>query len=265
MQQAAPVTYERTKTGKSPHDLTGWANAQAIFGLVLDHTRDAIIVQDIEGHVEWINPAAEAMFGWSLNEVRGHKPHGFILPEASRPSPERLKAFRYDLNSKLFDRYHLTEHQRRDGSRFWNQQNFSAIDLGQKNGQKKIVITCRDVTDQVTTEAELRRVQVDLQHAAYHDDLTGLANRKRLTEYLASDMVDGHIRRQEIGVLQVDIDKFKEINDTLGHAAGDVTLVHVAQALRAACGRPAGGTIWSVGRAVTSSCLSGSRPQAKTP
>ena len=237
MQQAAPVTYERTKTGKSPHDLTGWANAQAIFGLVLDHTRDAIIVQDIEGHVEWVNPAAEAMFGWSLDEVRGYKPHGFILPTGLRPSPERLKAFRYDLNSKLFDRYHLAEHQRRDGSRFWNQQNFSAIDLGQKDGQKKIVITCRDVTDQVTTEAELRRVQVDLQHAAYHDDLTGLANRKRLTEYLASDMVDGHIRRQEIGVLQVDIDKFKEINDTLGHAAGDVTLVHVAQALRAACGR----------------------------
>jgi diguanylate cyclase (GGDEF)-like protein/PAS domain S-box-containing protein len=231
------VTREQTKTNTAPHDLTLWANAQAVFGLVLDHTRDAIIVQDIDGHVEWINPAAEAMFGWSLDEVRGHKPHVFILPEALRPAPERIRAFRYDLNSRLFDRYHLAEHQRRDGSRFWNQQNFSVINLGQKDGQKKIVITCRDVTDQVTTEAELRRVQVDLQHAAYHDDLTGLANRKRLTEYFASDLVSGHIDRREIGVLQVDVDKFKEINDTLGHAAGDATLEHIAGALHAACGR----------------------------
>lgn len=226
------MTYEQTKTGESPHDLTVWANAKALFGLVLDYTRDAIVVQDIEGHVEWINPAAEAMFGWFLHEVQGKKPHGFILPHDLRPAPKETETFRYDLKSDLFGRYHLAEHQRRAGSRFWNQQNFSVITLSPGDDQKKIVITCRDVTDQVTTEAELRRVQVDLQHAAYHDDLTGLANRKRLTEYLASDMVDGHIRRQEIGVLQVDVDKFKEINDTLGHAAGDATLVHVAQALR---------------------------------
>ena len=50
------------------------------------------------------------------------------------------------------------------------------IDLGPQDHQKKVVITCRDVTDQVETEEELRRVQVDLQHGAYHDDLTGLAN-----------------------------------------------------------------------------------------
>jgi len=214
-----------------------WTNPQAVLGLVLDHTRDAIVVQDIEGRIEWINPAAEARFGWSLDEAVGKKPHEFILPPALRPTAERLQSFRYDLNSNLFGRYHLTEHQRRDGSRFWNQQNFSVIDLGPQDHQKKIVITCRDVTDQVETEEELRRVQVDLQHGAFHDDLTGLANRKRLTEYLAADMVEGHVQRQEIGVLQVDVDKFKEINDTLGHAAGDATLVHIAQALRAACGK----------------------------
>ena len=231
------MTRKQTKQNNPRHILAKWGDAPAIFGLVLDHTRDAIVVQDIEGHIEWINPATEAMFGWFLHEVQGKKPHDFILPPGLRPSPDRAKAFRYDLNSNLFGRYYLAEHQRRDGSRFWNQQNFSVIDLGTGDGHKKIIITCRDVTDQVTTEAELRRVQVDLQHAAFHDDLTGLANRKRLSEYFASNLVTGHIRRQEIGVLQVDVDKFKEINDTLGHAAGDATLVHVAKALRAACGR----------------------------
>ena len=48
-----------------------WTNPQAVLGLVLDHTRDAIVVQDIEGRIEWINPAAEAMFRWSLDEAVG--------------------------------------------------------------------------------------------------------------------------------------------------------------------------------------------------
>ena len=228
------MTYEQSQQA---HDARDWNYIQSLLGPVLAHTRDAIVVQDIRGHIEWMNPAAEAMFGWPLSEVRGRKPHGFILPPDLRPSADYLDSFQYDLGSSLFDRYTLAEHQRRDGSRFWNQQSFSVMDFGPSHSQKRIVITCRDVTDQVITEEALRRVQVDLQYAAYHDDLTGLANRKRLSEYLASDLVSDHTKRGDIGVLQVDIDKFKDINDTMGHAAGDASLLHIASALRTARGR----------------------------
>ncbi len=206
------------------------------FATILDGVRDAVIVQDREGRVEWINPAAEAMFGWRLEEVQGRKALEFILPRDRRMREAEVARFRYDLDSPLFQRLHMAEHQRRDGSLLWNQQSFSLVGGGADGDDWKVVVTCRDVTDQVITETALRQVQVDLQHAAYHDDLTGVANRKRLTEYLASGPVAERLTRGEVGVLQVDIDKFKEINDTLGHAAGDATLVHMARALRGAAG-----------------------------
>ena len=204
----------------------------ATYGDILSQVRDGIIVQDVHGRVEWINPACETMFGWSLEDVRGRRPLEFLTPPDTRPTPEEIAAFRYDLNSSVFDRFRVDEHIRRDGSRLWNQQSFAKIDKGLGEEHVKVVITCRDVTDQVRTEQALRHMQADLQQAAHHDDLTGLANRKRLTEFLKSDTVRARIARRDVGVLQIDVDKFKEINDTLGHAAGDATLVHIAHALR---------------------------------
>ena len=52
--------------------------------------------------IEWVNPACEAMFGWPLEEIRGRRPQEFVLPPELRPSPERMKAFRYDFNRSIF-------------------------------------------------------------------------------------------------------------------------------------------------------------------
>lgn len=208
---------------------------QSVYGLILEQARDGIVVQDIEARIEWANPACEDMYGWSLEEMRGRKPQDFILPDNERPDRDAVERFRYDPESPLFRRYQLNRNVRRNGQVFWNQQSFAMLDLGPEPHQKKVVVTCRDVTDQVNTELALRQVQVDLKRSAHHDDLTGLANRKKLEDYLHSKLVTDHVARGEIGVLVIDIDKFKDINDTLGHGAGDATLVHVARALEEKC------------------------------
>ncbi|WP_198389301.1 putative bifunctional diguanylate cyclase/phosphodiesterase [Roseovarius faecimaris] len=201
------------------------------FGLMLERMRDGIVLQDMSARIEWANPACEAMFGWTLREMQGRKPQDFLLPPDKRPGPEAIAAFRFDPERSLFSQLTVTEHIRRDGTRFWNQQSFSIIDMGPKDTDKKVVITCRDVTEQVRNEQRLGTARAELEHAAYHDALTGLANRKRLGDFMQSARVRAEIARGRLGVLQVDIDKFKDINDTFGHAAGDRTLRHVAAAL----------------------------------
>ena len=200
-------------------------------GLILDHARDGIVLLDIRGRILWMNPALERMMGWPLAEVRGRNPAELITPPDARPAPGELERFRYDTASSLFDKYHVTRHMRRDGTLFWNQQSHALIDLGPGDAQKMVVVTCRDISDEVQVQSALRRVKDDLEHAAHHDDLTGLGNRKKLSRFLQSGAARASLRAGVMGVLQLDLDRFKEINDTLGHAAGDAVLRHVAAAL----------------------------------
>lgn len=82
-----------------------------------------------------------------------------------------------------------------------------------------------------------RRSQDQLEHAAKHDQLTGLLNRRRLNEYLADLLMrQGRPGARSAALLFIDLDRFKLINDSLGHAAGDQVLKHVAKRLQG-CGR----------------------------
>ena len=78
---------------------------------------------------------------------------------------------------------------------------------------------------------ELTRVQEEVRHKAMHDPLTGVANRRYLDSLLAESAERCREEDDWLGVLHIDLDRFKQINDTLGHAAGDAVLAHVAAVL----------------------------------
>ncbi|MGB6116631.1 MAG: EAL domain-containing protein [Mesorhizobium sp.] len=101
-------------------------------------------------------------------------------------------------------------------------------------------VMLRDELDRARLAAETKNVELlaakdRIEHNSMHDALTGLANRRYLEKELKS--ARAHAPGQEIALLHMDLDRFKQINDTLGHAAGDAMLIHAAQVLRR-CARP---------------------------
>ncbi|MET3853697.1 diguanylate cyclase (GGDEF)-like protein [Rhizobium sp. OAE497] len=113
------------------------------------------------------------------------------------------------------------------------------------SGTTKIIGVAFDVTEDSLLTAELKaakdeavakNIELELaknriEHNSLHDPLTGLANRRKIDIALESLTVDARSQRQKFAILHIDLDRFKEINDTLGHAAGDAMLVHASKVL----------------------------------
>ncbi|OCJ17891.1 diguanylate cyclase [Rhizobium sp. AC44/96] len=113
------------------------------------------------------------------------------------------------------------------------------------SGQLKIIGVAFDVTEDALMTAQLKAAKDDaiaknrelelaksrIEHNSLHDPLTALANRRKLDIALEGLTADGRGTRQKFAILHIDLDRFKEINDTLGHAAGDAMLIHASRVL----------------------------------
>lgn len=186
---------------------------------------DAVICTDTEANVTFMNPVAEAMTGWSLADAGG-KPvrniFNVVDPLGNRP-PCTVKACLRDLVPYYTrDDTNLTT---RDGRMLTVRD--SAAPIRDAEGLLLgAVLVFQDVTP-------ARALQNELAQSALIDPLTGLANRKALEQRLAQ--ADATVRRggRRISLCFIDLDRFKILNDSAGHAAGDALLVAVADAIRA--------------------------------
>jgi len=179
-----------------------------------------VIVHD--NHVLYTNPAFTRMFGYSVEEASGACLPELIVPDTRRHEQEMLELA-------------LNQHGRATIETVRVNKNGVLLDVVLQAAplvvdESKIgyVLTFRDIGERKQTEAKL-------QHDALHDMLTGLPNRALFLDRLTLALSRRSRRRdQSCGVLFFDMDRFKEINDTRGHAAGDVLLVSIADRLRAA-------------------------------
>ena len=189
-------------------------------------SNDGIVVQSLDGTIIWANPAYTRLFGLPLDRIVGRKPQSFCLPPDSRMSPAAIAAFRYDPADPTWRKLTLVQNRRADGTLFWNQIQTSFRDMG--DDRILAVLVCRDVTEDVEQAQTLRRTTAELAYIADHDSLTGVANRKKFREFIDAALTAAGADGPRLGLLQIDMDKFKAINDTLGHAAGDAALRHVS-------------------------------------
>jgi diguanylate cyclase (GGDEF)-like protein/PAS domain S-box-containing protein len=186
--------------------------------VTLQSIADAVITTDAAGHVSWLNPAAERLTGWASAEAHGrplaqvfqlvNEVSGELRGEPSLPNPGRAPAGR---KSVLIAR---------SGAEYGVEDAASPIrnDRGEVLGE---VVVFRDVTEQ-------RRLSGEMRYRATHDALTGLVNRMEFESRLHRTFQRAQGEGTEHALLYVDLDQFKLVNDSCGHAVGDQLLVAVA-------------------------------------
>lgn len=198
---------------------------QSRFRMILDCAGEAIITTDTAGIVQYLNPAAEALTGWSLNKAQGLPLHKVfrVVDELTR---ERLPNL-VDQCLRGGQVIGLPEHAlllSRAGSEYAVQD--SLAPLRDANGETRgIVLVFNDVT-------EARRMAWQMTYHATHDDLTGLLNRREFERRLRRTLEQARLNHSRHALCYLDLDQFKVINDTCGHLAGDEMLRQIAQLLK---------------------------------
>lgn len=172
----------------------------------------------MDGEILDGNPALASILGYEEpGAVVGTNARDYYAdPEQREDWIERLRAEGRIRNYEL----HL---RRRDGSSVWTLMNASLIDSGEAEGQV-LSGTMVDVT-------ELKQLRDELEAYAYHDALTGLPNRRYLKEQAEAALSNAHRHGATVGFVYIDLDRFKRVNDTLGHEVGDELLYQVGRRL----------------------------------
>jgi len=194
--------------------------------ITLHSIGDGVITTDAEGRVDYMNPVAENVTGWTYSEAEGY-PLPEVLPlldEATRhpiESPAEI-SLRTGRVVTLSDQCVLVN---RNGQEFHVEDSAAPI-FDRDNNIIGSVLVFHDVTRE-------RRMARQMTWQATHDSLTGLANRNEFADRLANLLGGmGGNDHQEHALLYLDLDQFKVVNDTCGHAAGDELLKQLSRLLR---------------------------------
>jgi diguanylate cyclase (GGDEF)-like protein/PAS domain S-box-containing protein len=199
---------------------------EARFRSLVQHSSDVIIVTRADGTVRFVSPSASRVFGYDPSEMLRHTISEMLHPD------DRERAATFFANAAQSPgvsgpvewRFRQT-----DGS--WLHAEILATNLLHDPSVKGVVLNTRDVS-------ERRRLEEQLTHQAFHDPLTGLANRALFRDRVSHALALAQRRGSPVTVLYLDLDDFKNVNDSLGHAEGDRLLIAAAERFLA-CARSA--------------------------
>jgi len=187
---------------------------------VFEYGGEAIMITDCDNCIVEVNPAFTRMTGYTSEEVCGQNPK---ILSSGGVTPEEYRAMWHAIREQDFWQGEMWD-RRKDGEIYPKLLTISVV----RNAQGDIdfhIGSFADLSEQKATEEKIR-------HVAHHDALTGLPNRLHLQISLEQVIAAAKRENQEVAVMFIDLDRFKVINDTLGHNIGDGLLVEVAHRLR---------------------------------
>ncbi|MCE8441213.1 putative bifunctional diguanylate cyclase/phosphodiesterase [Rhodovulum sulfidophilum] len=187
-------------------------------------SHDSIMVSDRDRRIVWTNPAFLTLTGYAAEEVLGRDADALLQGPGSDPAVSRT--LREAIAEKRPVRAEILNY-RRDGTPFWAY--LSITPIFDNHGQvTRFAAISSDITRRKAYEAQLEAARHKLEQQALQDSLTGLPNRRAL-ENLFEELASEADPRT---IIRIDLDHFKNVNDTHGHAAGDHVLIRIAEILR---------------------------------
>jgi len=195
--------------------------------LTLKSIGDAVVCTDAQGLVTYLNPVAQRLTGWQRFDAVGRSVDAVIhlhTPDGQVPQPSPLRQALH--GQKPVEPTRGVVLHRTSGQRFDVEETASPIT--DRHGQITGAVTVlRDVTDAVAMAERMV-------HLAQYDALTDLPNRVLLQDRARQALIHAQRDQTSLAVMYIDLDGFKQVNDTLGHDVGDELLVQIAQRLTGA-------------------------------
>jgi diguanylate cyclase (GGDEF)-like protein/PAS domain S-box-containing protein len=200
--------------------------AEARLGSLIKNSSDVICILDKDGVVQYTSPSVKQTFGYSPEEVAGRSMAEYVHSDDAA----RVHAMVATVTAAPAGQPVTCEFRGRHADGSWRDVEALATNLLGDESIEGIVLNVRDIS-------ERKAFQAELEHQAFHDTLTGLPNRALFRNRVEHALISQRRERLPVAVLFLDIDDFKNINDSLGHAAGDEVLREVGRRLED-CMRP---------------------------
>ena len=173
-----------------------------------------VTISDRTGKILYTNPAEAEMHGYRVDELLGKDSRIFGPPETWKPLFKPvLKSFRRE-----------TTNVRKDGTMF-PVQLMSDVVTSPEGDVFAFVTTCEDIADRKRNEEQIRKL-------AFYDGLTGLPNRALFNDRLGQELAKARRHKELLAVMFIDLDRFKVVNDTMGHDTGDLLIRAVSKRLK---------------------------------
>ncbi len=188
------------------------AKSEFQYRMLADYSRDLVIRIGADGTRHYISPSATELLGWSREELQQPR-WELVHPEDAATVQQTLREL-FASGGSATVRFR-TRHK--DGHYLWIEANARGVPGAQPGAPPEVIYAGRDVTRRIEAEQALERL-------ARHDTLTGLANRFYFNERIQLAIARQQRNARRLALLYLDVDHFKQINDTHGHAAGDEVL-----------------------------------------